>query len=113
MKFEKIDRMNRYFLFTWDYGVILKSSRDDNYNRPGQDLSAYKYVKPTNLVLNKMKTLAGIAWSVSEFHGIVSPAYITCELDIRQMYFQDIYIICYGATITFMSITDYRMVRKN
>ena len=68
-----------------DYGVILKSSRDDNYNRPGQDLSAYKYVKPTNLVLNKMKTWQG-SLGVSEFHGIVSPAYITCELDISNVF---------------------------
>ena len=68
-----------------DYGVILKSSRDDNYNRPGQDLSAYKYVKPTNLVLNKMKTWQG-SLGVSEFHGIVSPAYITCELDISNIF---------------------------
>lgn len=68
-----------------DYGVILKSSRDDNYNRPGQDLSAYKYVKPTNLVLNKMKTWQG-SLGVSELHGIVSPAYITCELDISNVF---------------------------
>ncbi len=68
-----------------DYGVILKSSRDDNYNRPGQDLSAYKYVKPTNLVLNKMKTWQG-SLGVSELHGIVSPAYITCELNIPNVF---------------------------
>ena len=68
-----------------DYGVILKSSRDDNYNRPGQDLSAYKYVKPTNLVLNKMKTWQG-SLGVSELQGIVSPAYITCELDISNVF---------------------------
>ena len=68
-----------------DYGVILKSSRDDNYNRPGQDLSTYKYVSPTNLVLNKMKTWQG-SLGVSELHGIVSPAYITCELDISNVF---------------------------
>ena len=68
-----------------DYGVILKSSRDDNYNRPGQDLSTYKYVRPTNLVLNKMKTWQG-SLGVSELHGIVSPAYITCELNIPNVF---------------------------
>ena len=68
-----------------DYGVILKSSRDDNYNKPGQDLSAYKFVKPTNLVLNKMKTWQG-SLGVSELQGIVSPAYITCELDISNVF---------------------------
>ena len=68
-----------------DYGVILKSSRDDNYNKPGQDLSVYKYVKPTDLVLNKMKTWQG-SLGVSELQGIVSPAYITCELDISKVF---------------------------
>ena len=68
-----------------DYGVILKSSRDDNYNKPGQDLNAYKFVKPTNLVLNKMKTWQG-SLGVSELQGIVSPAYITCELDISNVF---------------------------
>ena len=68
-----------------DYGVILKSSRDDNYNKPGQDLSVYKYVKPTDLVLNKMKTWQG-SLGVSELQGIVSLAYITCELDISKVF---------------------------
>lgn len=62
-----------------DYGVILKSSRDDNHNKEGADLSTYKVVKPGNLVLNKMKTWQG-SLGVSELEGIVSPAYIICEL---------------------------------
>lgn len=62
-----------------DYGVILKSSRDDNPNPEGQDLSVYKVVEPGNLVLNKMKTWQG-SLGVSKHQGIVSPAYIVCEL---------------------------------
>jgi len=62
-----------------DYGVILKSSRDDNPNPEGQDLSAYKVVNPGDLVLNKMKTWQG-SLGVSTHLGIVSPAYIVCAL---------------------------------
>lgn len=63
-----------------DYGVIYKDSRDDNHNRAGMDLSSYKVVAPNNLVLNKMKTWQG-SLGVSQFEGIVSPAYIVCDLD--------------------------------
>lgn len=61
-----------------DYGVILRDSRDDNHNRIPEDLSNYKVVTPGNLVLNKMKTWQG-SLGVSEYEGIVSPAYIICE----------------------------------
>lgn len=57
-----------------EYGVIPKDSRDDNHNITSEDTSKYKYVKPGNLVINKMK-----AWqeslAISEYEGIVSPAY--------------------------------------
>lgn len=62
-----------------DYGVILKDSRDDNHNKPGEDLSNYKYVGIGNLVLNKMKTWQG-SLGVSDQEGIVSPAYIVCNV---------------------------------
>lgn len=61
-----------------DYGVIIKSSRDDNNNKAGADLSSYKLVEPGFLVINKMKAWQG-SLGVSEFRGIVSPAYITCK----------------------------------
>lgn len=38
-----------------EYGVIPKDSRDDNHNVTSEDTSKYKYVKPGNLVINKMK----------------------------------------------------------
>ncbi len=63
-----------------DYGVILKSSRDDNHNKAGEDLSSYKVVLPGNLVLNKMKTWQG-SLGISDYEGLVSPAYIVCEVD--------------------------------
>ena len=57
-----------------EYGVIPKDSRDDNYNVTSEDTSKYKYVKPGNLVINKMKAWQG-SMGVSEYEGIVSPAY--------------------------------------
>ncbi|NEU28823.1 hypothetical protein G3M74_22680 [Paenibacillus polymyxa] len=63
-----------------DYGVIIKSTRGDNHNKPGQDLSGYKLVEPGYLVINKMKAWQG-SLGISEFRGIVSPAYITCKTD--------------------------------
>ncbi|WP_405069778.1 hypothetical protein OG558_08900 [Kribbella sp. NBC_01510] len=62
-----------------DHGVVPKSSRDDNFNKPSEDLSAYRFVRRGDLVLNKMKTWQG-SLAVSDFEGIVSPAYIVCEL---------------------------------
>lgn len=62
-----------------EYGVIPKNSRDDNHNCDGQDLSSYKFVLKNNLVVNKMKAWQG-SMGVSEYQGIVSPAYIVCKL---------------------------------
>lgn len=62
-----------------EYGVIRKSSRDDNHNVESQDLSNYKYVDKGYLVLNKMKMWQG-SLGVSKHKGIVSPAYIVCKL---------------------------------
>lgn len=59
-----------------DYGVIPTDSRDDNFNKPSLDLSNYLRVTPTDLVTNKMKTWQG-SIAVSEYEGIVSPAYYT------------------------------------
>lgn len=57
-----------------DYGVIEKSSRDDNKNRESEDLSGYQLVINGDLVTNKMKTWQG-SIAVSSIQGIVSPAY--------------------------------------
>ncbi|MBL4963226.1 restriction endonuclease subunit S [Bacillus halotolerans] len=62
-----------------EYGVIRKSSRDDNHNVESQDLSNYKFVDSGYLVLNKMKMWQG-SLGVSRHRGIVSPAYIVCKL---------------------------------
>ncbi len=57
-----------------DYGVIPKSSRDDNFNKPSEDLSKYQRVFVGDLVVNKMKAWQG-SLGVSDYDGIVSPAY--------------------------------------
>ena len=57
-----------------EYGVIPKDSRDDNHNVTSEDTSKYKYVRPGNLVINKMKAWQG-SMGVSKYEGVVSPAY--------------------------------------
>lgn len=68
-----------------EYGVIPKDSRDDNHNATSLDTSGYKVVNEGDLVVNKMKAWQG-SMGVSEHHGIVSPAYITCRVDASRVY---------------------------
>ena len=63
-----------------EYGVIPKTSRDDNHNRTSEDTSDYKYVRSGNLVVNKMKAWQG-SLGVSRYEGIVSPAYFVYWVD--------------------------------
>lgn len=62
-----------------DWGVVPKASRDDNFNRASDDLSTYQVVRQGDLVINKMKTWQG-SLAVSDYGGIVSPAYFVCGL---------------------------------
>ena len=57
-----------------DYGVIPKSSRDDNHNKASEDLSNYQLIDKGWLVTNKMKAWQG-SIAISRHRGIVSPAY--------------------------------------
>ena len=61
-----------------DYGVIPKSGRDDNNNKPSEDLSPYQLVQSNDLVMNKMKAWQG-SIAISECEGIVSPAYFVYQ----------------------------------
>ena len=61
-----------------DYGVIKRDSRADNYNRVPEDTSNYKLVEQGDFVFNKMKCWQG-SLGVSEYRGIVSPAYTVCS----------------------------------
>ena len=62
-----------------DLGIIPKNSRDDNHNVTSLDKSGYKYVELGDLVINKMKAWQG-SLAVSEYIGIVSPAYHVCRI---------------------------------
>ena len=61
-----------------DHGVVPKSSRGDNFNKPSEDLGAYQLVKPGDMVINKMKAWQGSV-AISRHRGIVSPAYFVYE----------------------------------
>lgn len=67
-----------------DYGVVPTSSRDDNNNKPSDDLTAYQLVEPNNLVMNKMKAWQG-SIAISGHEGIVSPAYFVYQPNSKML----------------------------
>lgn len=68
-----------------DYGIIPKDSRDDNHNVTSEDTSNYKYVQIGDFVVNKMKAWQGSV-AVSNYEGIVSPAYYVYKFSDHQIY---------------------------
>ena len=66
---------------TREQGVITrdKDNKEENHNYVPEDLSGYKYVEKGDFVINKMKAWQG-SYDVSDYDGIVSPAYFTCKL---------------------------------
>lgn len=62
-------------------GVILRSgmSREENHNFIPDDLSGYKVVEIGQFAMNKMKAWQG-SYGVSQYQGIVSPAYYIFNL---------------------------------
>lgn len=66
---------------TREKGVILrnKNDKEENHNYVPDDLSGYKHLYPGDFVINKMKSWQG-SYGVSNYEGIVSPAYFTCKL---------------------------------
>lgn len=74
---------------TREQGVIVRNveSKEENHNFIPEDLSGYKYVRKGQFAINKMKSWQG-SYGVSNFDGIVSPAYFVCELNnINQEFF--------------------------
>lgn len=72
-----------------EYGIVPKDSRDDNHNVTSEDVSDYRYVRVGDFVVNKMKAWQG-AVAVSNYEGIVSPAYFVYEFSddlINKRYF--------------------------
>lgn len=85
-----------------DYGVIPKSSRDDNHNKESDDLSGYQLVTKGSLVTNKMKAWQG-SIAISRYRGIVSPAYYVyeplsaeCDQFLHYLLRSEPYIALYG-----------------
>ena len=66
---------------TREQGVIErdKEDKEENHNFVPDDLSGYKYIENGDFAINKMKAWQG-SYAVSEYNGIVSPAYFTCKL---------------------------------
>ncbi len=66
---------------TREQGVIKrdKEDKEENHNFVPEDLSGYKYIKKGDFAINKMKAWQG-SYAVSDYDGIVSPAYFTCKL---------------------------------
>ena len=66
---------------TREKGVILrdKDNKEENHNFVPDDLNGYKHVHVGDFVINKMKSWQG-SYGVSDYEGIVSPAYFTCRL---------------------------------
>ena len=58
--------------------MVPRSSRHDNFNRLGSDLSKYLVVHPGDVVFNKLRTWQG-GLGVSRHEGLVSPAYFVCR----------------------------------
>lgn len=67
-----------------DYGVVPKDSRSDNHNVTSEDTSSYKFVEVGDFVINKMKAWQG-SMAVSEFQGIISPAYYICRFTSKEV----------------------------
>lgn len=63
-----------------DRGVILYGEGGGQVHKPSKDLSKYQEVQPGDLVLNNQQAWRGSV-GVSPHHGIVSPAYVVCDLD--------------------------------
>ena len=66
---------------TREEGVIVRNieSKEENHNYIPDDLSNYKYVQKGQFVINKMKSWQG-SYGVSNYDGIVSPAYFVYDL---------------------------------
>ncbi len=67
---------------TREQGVIErdKEDKEENHNFVPDDLSGYKYIEKGDFAINKMKAWQG-SYAVSDYNGIVSPAYFTCKLN--------------------------------
>ncbi len=68
-----------------DWGIVPKKSRDDNHNVTSEDTTNYKVVHKGDFVINKMKAWQG-SMAVSDYDGIISPAYYVCNFVNNHIY---------------------------
>lgn len=63
-------------------GVIIRNveNKEENHNYVPDDLSGYKLVRQGQFAMNKMKAWQG-SYGVSQFDGIVSPAYFVFDIN--------------------------------
>lgn len=69
-----------------EQGVIVRNVEDkeSNHNFIPDDLSGYKMVKKGQFAMNKMKAWQG-SYGVSDYTGIVSPAYFIFDVDFENL----------------------------
>lgn len=69
-----------------EQGVIVRDVEDkeSNHNYIPDDLSGYKMVKKGQFAMNKMKAWQG-SYGISEYTGIVSPAYFIFDVDFDNL----------------------------
>lgn len=67
-------------------GVIIRDvdDKESNHNYVPDDLSGYKMVKKGQFAMNKMKAWQG-SYGVSDYTGIVSPAYFIFDIDFDNL----------------------------
>lgn len=69
-----------------EQGVIIRDTENkgSNHNYIPDDLSNYKVVKRNQFVINKMKAWQG-SYGVSEYDGLVSPAYLVFNVNFNNL----------------------------
>lgn len=69
-----------------EQGVIVRDvdDKEANHNYIPDDLSGYKMVKKGQFAMNKMKAWQG-SYGVSDYTGIVSPAYFVFDIDFENL----------------------------
>lgn len=69
-----------------EQGVVIRDTEDKeaNHNFIPDDLSNYKVVKKGQFAMNKMKAWQG-SYGISEYTGIVSPAYFIFDVDFDNL----------------------------
>ena len=71
-----------------ELGVVVRNvdSKEENHNYIPDDLRGYKRIRKGDFAINKMKAWQG-SYAVSGHQGIVSPAYYTCHLRLKNKEF--------------------------